>query len=197
MHVYGLTGGIGTGKSTVARLLAEKGAVIVDADACARDVVAPGSEGLQAVIAAFGTQVLDAQGGLDRAKVGELVFADPAKRKLLEGITHPRIVMRMAEQIGAAAAAGKEVVIVDVPLLYESGAMQGAVEKVIVVYAPREVQAARVLARDPLAPEQVRARIAAQLDIEEKRRRADFVVDNSGDLEATRRQVDDLWRQLL
>lgn len=196
MLVYGLTGGIGTGKSTVAKLLAAKGAVIVDADAAAREVVAPGSEGLAAIVAAFGSGILDAAGALDRLKLGEIVFADAAKRKILEGITHPRVVMRMGAQIAAASEAGKPVVILDVPLLYETGALLGAVEKVIVVYAPRPVQEARVLSRDALPAEQVRARIASQMDIEEKRKRADFVIDNSGDLAATARQVDELWSKL-
>lgn len=196
MRIYGLTGGIGTGKSTVARMLAAKGAEIVDADAIAREVVAPGSEGLAEVVRVFGEGVLQAGGALDRAKLGEIVFADPARRKALEAVTHPRIFAAIGARVQAAAAAGKAVVMLDVPLLYETGATRAAVEQVVVVYAPQAVQAARVAARDGLDAAQVQARIAAQMDIEEKRRRADFVVDNSGDLEATQAQVDALWPRL-
>lgn len=197
MHVYGLTGGIGSGKSTVAKLLAEKGAAIIDADAIAREVVSPGSDGLVEIVRHFGTDVLGDDGALNRVKLGEIVFADPDKRKRLEGITHPRIFMLIGRRIAEAAEQGKDVVILDVPLLFETGTTRAAVEKVIVAYAPRDVQAARVAARDPLPPEQIQARIAAQMDIEEKKRRADFVIDNSGDLEATKRQVDELWPRLV
>lgn len=197
MHVYGLTGGIGTGKSTVAQLLAEKGAVIIDADAIAREVVAPGSDGLVEIVRHFGTDVLEPDGALNRTKLGEIVFGDPEKRKRLEGITHPRIFRHIGVRVAAAADEGREVVILDVPLLYETGATKAAVEKVIVAYAPRAVQEARVAARDPLLPEQIQARIAAQMDIEEKRRLADYVIDNSGTLEDTRRQVDALWPVLV
>lgn len=197
MHVYGLTGGIGTGKSTVAKLLAEKGAVVIDADAIAREVVAPGSDGLVEIVRHFGIDVLEPDGALNRTKLGEIVFADPEKRKRLEGITHPRIFRHIGVRIAAAAEEGREVAVLDVPLLFETGATRAAVEKVIVAYAPRAVQEARVAARDPLPPEQIQARIAAQMDIEEKRRLADYVIDNSGTLEATKKQVDELWPALV
>lgn len=197
MHVYGLTGGIGTGKSTVAKLLAEKGAVIIDADAIAREVVSPGSDGLVEIVRHFGTDVLEADGALNRTKLGEIVFADPEKRRRLEGITHPRIFRTIGMRIAEASEQGRQVVILDVPLLFETGATRAAVEEVIVAYAPRAVQATRVAARDPLPPEQIQARIAAQMDIEEKRRLADFVIDNSGSLEATKQQVDELWPALV
>jgi dephospho-CoA kinase len=197
MHIYGLTGGIGTGKSTVAKMLAAKGAVIVDADAVAREVVAPGSEGLAEIVRNFGPEMLNPDGALDRLKLGEVVFSDPLKRKTLEAITHPRIAMRMGEAIQKAAAEEKAVVILDIPLLFETGTMRGLVEKVILAYAPAGVQETRVLARDPLPREQVRARMASQKDIEEKRKLADIVIDNSGSLEDTQRQIDDLWPSLV
>ncbi len=196
MRVYGLTGGIGTGKTTVSALLAEKGAVIVDADAIAREIVAPGSEGLASIVQAFGEGVLDTTGRLNRDALAKLVFSDEAKRKQLEGLTHPRIVKAMAERIAAAGAANAQVVILDVPLLYETGNLIGAVEKVIVVYAPADLQVERVISRNDFSPEHVRARMDAQMDIEEKKRRADYLIDNSGDLESTRRQVDALWDRL-
>jgi dephospho-CoA kinase len=193
MHVYGLTGGIGTGKSTIAKMLAAKGAVIVDADAIAREVVAPGSEGLQAIVAQFGPGVLDAEGRLDRVRLGNIVFADGELRRKLEAITHPRILMLMGLRIAAAAEEGRQVVILDVPLLYETGAMEKSVEKVILAYAPAALQLQRVGGRDGLEAEQIKARMGAQIDIEAKKKRADFVIDNSGALDETRRQVDALW----
>lgn len=197
MHIYGLTGGIGTGKSTVAKLLAQKGAVIVDADAIARLVVAPGSKGLEKIVASFGAGVLNSTGELDRPKLGAVVFADAGKRKELEAITHPLIFEEMTRQIAAAMKQGSEVVILDVPLLFEGGNLVGAVEKVIVVYAPAVTQIARVRARDGLTEADVRARLAAQLDIEVKRQRANFVIDNSGDLASTEAQVEALWPKLV
>ncbi len=193
MHVYGLTGGIGSGKSTVARMLADKGAVIIDADRIAREVVAPGSDGLAEIVTSFGEDVLLPSGELNRTRLGELVFAAPERRKTLEAITHPRIMLRFAEEMQKAMAAGAQVLMLDVPLLYETGNMVGMVEKVVVVYAPAETQIERVIARDGLPEEQVRARMAAQLDLEEKRRRADYVVENTGGLEALAKQVDELW----
>lgn len=197
MHIYGLTGGIGTGKSTVAKMLAARGAVIVDADAIAREVVAPGSDGLREIVAALGPEVLDAAGNLDRAKVGNIVFQDEAKRRMLESITHPRIVMRMGEQIAGAAERGSRVVILDVPLLYETGAMEKSVEKVILAYAPASAQLERVRGRDGLDAAQIAARMAAQIDIEAKRNRADYVIDNSGSLADTEAQVERLWPVLV
>ncbi len=197
MHVYGLTGGIGTGKSTVARMLAEKGAAVIDADRIAREVVEPGTPGLAAIREAFGPGVLTPEGTLDRTRLGEIVFADPQRRRTLEQITHPRIMQRFGERIGEAAASGAAVVVLDVPLLYETGNLVGAVEKIIVVYAPAECQLERVRERDGLADEQIRGRMAAQLDIEEKRRRADFLIENTGTLEDLRARVDALWAQLV
>lgn len=197
MHVYGLTGGIGTGKSTVAKMLEARGALIVDADAIAREVVAPESEGLQEIVAAFGSEVLDAGGNLDRVRLGNIVFADEAQRRRLESITHPRILMRMGQRIAAAAEQGREVVVLDVPLLYETGAMEKAVEKIILAYAPASSQLERVRGRDGLETGQIEARMAAQLDIEAKKKRADFVIDNSGSLAETEAQVERLWPVLV
>ena len=196
MKIYGLTGGIGSGKSTASKLLAEKGAVVLDADRIAREVVAPGSPALKEIEEAFGPETILPSGELNREKVGEIVFADPEKRRRLEGMTHPRIMQRFAEKIAEAGESGAEVVILDVPLLYETGNLVGAVEKIIVVYAPREVQKARVKARDGLPDEQIEGRLDAQMDMEEKRARADFLLDNSGAPDALRRQVDELWSQL-
>ena len=196
MHVYGLTGGIGSGKSTASRLLAEKGAIVLDADLIAREVVSPGAPALADIREAFGPEAILPSGELNREKVGEIVFADPEKRRVLEGMTHPRIMQRFAEKISEAAEAGAEMVILDVPLLYETGNLVGAVEKIIVVYAPREVQKERVMARDGLSPEQVDHRLDAQMDIEEKKVRADYVLDNSGDLDALKAQIDRLWPDL-
>lgn len=193
MHVFGLTGGIGTGKSTVARLLAAKGAVVIDADRIAREVVAPDSPALQEIVKEFGESVLNARGELDRAKLAAIVFSDPEKRRRLEAITHPRIFARFAQEITQAAEKGARVVILDVPLLFETGGLASAVEKVIVVYAPVQTQVERLAQRDGMTEEQARARIGAQMDIEEKRKRGDYVIENTGSLEDLARAVDRLW----
>lgn len=192
----GLTGGIATGKSTVSRMLVERGAALVDADQIAREIVEPGQPALQAIVEHFGPGVLREDGTLNRKKLGEIVFNDPAERKVLEAITHPVIRARMRERMAALEAERPDrLVVVDVPLLFESG-LESYFERVVVVYVPREVQRQRLMARDKLSEAEAERRLAAQMDIEEKRRRADFVIDNSGTLEDTRRQVDALMRML-
>ena len=192
LHV-GLTGGIGSGKSTVARLLAAHGAVIVDADAIAREVLAPGTPGLAEVVAEFGPGVLAADGSLDRAALGRTVFADPARLRRLEAITHPKVALESRRRLRAAPA--EAVVVYDVPLLVEKG-LAAAHDVVVVVEAPLVDRLARLAARGVDEPT-ARARVAAQADDDQRRAVADFVVDNSGDLPALDRAVDSLWRALL
>lgn len=194
MRLIALTGGIGTGKSTVSRLLAERGARIVDADLAARAVVEPGTEGLARLVAEFGPGILQADGTLDRPRLAALAFSDPERRARLNAITHPLVGRWMAERTAEAAAEGAPVVVHDIPLLYEND-RQGAFEKVIVVYAPDAVALERLRARG-MADDDARARIAAQLPIDEKRRRADVVIDNSGDPAATRAQVERVWTEI-
>lgn len=188
----GLTGGIASGKSTVARLLESYGAILIDSDVLAREVVSPGTPGLREVVAAFGSDVLAADGSLDRAKLGALVFKDPDARRRLEGIVHPRVRARAAEL--HAAAPPDAVVVQDIPLLAETG-QADRFDAVVVVDAPEEVQLAR-LAERGLSEDDAKARIAAQATREQRRAIAHHIIDNSGDLESLERQVRELWEQL-
>jgi dephospho-CoA kinase len=195
--IIGLTGGIACGKSTVAAMLSERGAFVVDADRIAREVVMPDEPALAEVAAVFGQAVIRDDGTLDRRKLGEIVFADPDKRRRLEAILHPAIRERMWARIREVKADEPgRIVAADIPLLYETG-QQGLYDGVLVVYAPRELQIQRLLARNPeLSEAQARERIDAQMDIERKKELADWVIDNSGSLESTKRQVEALWREL-
>ena len=193
----GLTGGIGSGKSEVARRLAELGAVLIDADVLAREAVAPGSEGLAAVAAAFGPGVIADDGGLDRAALGAVVFADPARRAELNAIIHPRVRARAAELVAAAQAEDPGAVIVqDIPLLVETG-QAGSFDLVVVVDAPDDVRVGRLRRRSGMAEEEARARMAAQASREERLAAADHVVANAGTLEELRAAVDRLWQDVL
>jgi dephospho-CoA kinase len=187
----GLTGGIGSGKSSVSRLLGEHGAVIVDADAIAREVVAPGTQGLAAIVEAFGAAVLAADGSLDRPRLAAVVFADPEARGTLDGIVHP-LVRARARELEAAAPPGA-VVVHDVPLLAETG--QGsAYDVVVVVEADPDMRVARLVERG-LTAEDARARIAVQATDEERRAIADVVLDNSGTPEELAQQVERFWQE--
>jgi dephospho-CoA kinase len=194
MRIIGLTGGIGSGKSTVSGILRELGATVVDADEAARAVVEPGEPALDEIRQEFGDEVIGPGGGLDREAVAERVFGDEAARRRLNAITHPRVGEWMAARIAEAAARGIEMVIMDTPLLYEAGLDGGAAETVV-VWVPMEVQVQRAVQRG-MEEADVRARIRAQMPLDEKRGRADHVIDNSGDVEATRALVETLWRQL-
>ena len=185
----GLTGGIGSGKSTVSGLLAERGAVVVDADRIAREVVEPGSPGLAAVVEAFGPQVLTPDGALDRPALAAVVFADPEARARLDGIVHPLVRHRTAELVAAAPA--DAVVVNDVPLLVETG-QAASYDLVLVVEADPETRVARLVQRG-LTAEDARARIAAQATDEQRRAVADVVLDNSGTPEELADQVDRFW----
>lgn len=190
----GLTGGIASGKSEVSRRLVELGAVLVDADVIAREVVEPGTEGLEEVAEAFGREVLADDGELDRAALGAIVFADPRRRELLNSIIHPRVRARAAE-IAAGAPAGS-VVVQDIPLLVETG-QAGNFDVVVVVDAPDEVRIRRLEERNGLSEEHARARMAAQASREERLAAADHVVENAGTLEELRAAVDRLWADVL
>ncbi len=194
MRIIGLTGGIASGKSTVARLLAARGARVLDADQLARQVVAPGTPGLAAVVEAFGPQVLAPDGALDRAALGERVFGDEAARRQLETITHPRIAARFLQETERAAEQGVPVLVYEAALLVESGA-RAAVQELVVVAATPEVQVARVAARDGLGEAAARARIAAQAPLKEKLAVADHVIKNEGSLAELEAQVQRLWEE--
>ncbi|WP_144932124.1 dephospho-CoA kinase [Paenibacillus sp. 32O-W] len=186
----GLTGGIASGKSTVASILVERGAVLVDADRIAREVVLPGTELLEQVANRFGQAILNPDGSLNRKKLGEIVFADDAARKDLEGLLHPQIRLGMKQRMQEAEDTDPgRLVVVDVPLLYESG-LQHMFEQVMVVYVPRSKQLERLMARDGINAAQAEQRLNAQMDIEKKKELADIVINNEGSLTDTIRQID-------
>jgi dephospho-CoA kinase len=189
----GLTGGIGAGKSEVSRRLAAQGAVVIDADAIAREVVEPGTDGLAEVVEAFGPEVLLPDGTLDRPRLGEIVFADPELRNKLNAIIHPRVASRMGEL--ERAAVPDSIVVHDVPLIAENGRADGF-DVVVVVDAPPRVQIERLVRHRDMTREQAKARIAAQATREQRLAIADIVIDNSGSLAELDRQVGDLWSEL-
>ncbi|MCX4761209.1 dephospho-CoA kinase [Streptomyces sp. NBC_01275] len=194
MLTVGLTGGIGAGKSEVSRLLVEHGAVLIDADRIAREVVAPGTEGLTAVVDAFGTDVLAPDGSLDRPRLGSLVFADPEKLALLNSIVHPLVGARSRQL--EAAAPDTAVVVHDVPLLAEN-ALAPLYDVVIVVDANPETQLDRLVRLRGMTEEDARARMAAQATREKRREIADIVIDNDVPLADLRRRVQDVWADLV
>ena len=188
----GLTGGIGSGKSTVAGLLSSYGAVVIDADALAREAVAPGTAGLARVVEEFGAAMLAPDGSLDRARLGAVVFADPQRLAALNAIVHPYVAARRAEL--AAAAPPDAIVVFDVPLLVENGLTDYDV--IVVVDASTETQLRRLVDGRAIDEEQARARIAAQATREQRRAVADVVIDNDGDQDELRAQVERLWARL-
>jgi dephospho-CoA kinase len=189
----GLTGGIGAGKSEVSQRLAAHGAHVIDADAVAREVVAPGTRGLAEVVAAFGPGVLRPDGSLDRPRLGEIVFADPGLLARLNAIVHPKVAARMSELEQAAGTAG--IVVHDVPLIAENG-LAGAYDVVVVVDAPRRAQEDRLMRHREMTREQATARIAAQASRKQRLAIAGIVIDNSGSLGELDRQVGELWTEL-
>ncbi len=189
MRRIGLTGGIGSGKSTVSAMLADLGAHVIDADAIAREVVAPGTEGLAALVEAFGPDILALDGSLNRAALADRAFADESARQRLNAITHPRIAARTAELMRKIP--DDAVLVHDVPLLVEVG-LQDAYDMVLVVDAPDDVRVRRLLERG-LDEQDARARIAAQATREQRLAVADVVLDNSGSLSDLREQVERAW----
>lgn len=194
MKLIGLTGGVGSGKSTVAAILRDLGAAVVDADEATHAVYAPGTPGFDAVVAEFGPEYVR-DGQVDRLRLGRLVFDDADARRRLNAIVHPLVRDWMAERTREAAEGGAQVVIQDVPLLYENG-LEDLFSSVVLVYAPPDVQLERLVGGRGLDEARVRAMIAAQMPIDEKRRRAHHVIDNSGTREETRRQVEEMWAQI-
>jgi dephospho-CoA kinase len=188
----GLTGGIAAGKSVVARELAERGAVIIDADVLAREVVEPGTSGLAAVVARFGASILT-DGRLDRKALGRIVFADEAARRDLEAIVHPAVRRRAAEL--EAEAAADAVVVHVIPLLVET-AQQDSFDVVVVVDADPETQIRRLREREGIGAEEASARLAAQAARDQRLAAADVIIDNNGDVAESRRQVDQIWPDL-
>ncbi|NNC15387.1 dephospho-CoA kinase [Corallococcus exiguus] len=195
MHVFGLTGGIASGKSTVSRMLRELGARVLDADVLAREVVEPGTPGLRRIDERF-PGVVGPDGRLDRVKLGAHIFANAEERAALNAIVHPEVRALFLQKLQALEAEGVTHAVYDVPLLIETGLHQ-AMEGVAVVWVPREVQKARLMTRDGLLADQAEARLQAQMALDDKREHATWVIDNSGAPEATRPQVEAVWRAML
>lgn len=196
MRRIGLTGGIASGKSTVAAMFAELGAHVLDADLAAREAVAPGSPALEAIAAEFGPEVFAPDGSLDRAALRRLIFSDQVARQRLNAIVHPEVSRRINDELRRLAAEDPEgTALVDVPLLFESG-WDGLFEAVVVVWVPPEEQVGRLIERDSVARGAAEASLKAQMPLGEKRRRAQFVIDNSGPVEETRKQVSAVWERL-
>jgi dephospho-CoA kinase len=193
--LVGLTGGIGSGKSTVAGLLRERGAVVIEADALAREAVAPGTDGFRRIVEAFGPTVVDADGALDRAALASEVFADPARKAVLERITHPEVARLMVERVGEHRDTD-DVVVYETPLLAELG-LGPAFDVVIVVTADPEERLARTVASRGMAEADARARMAAQASDAQRAEIADVVIDNDGALDDLERQVDRVWEELV
>ncbi len=193
MKMIGLTGGIGSGKSTVAEMLRQLGAYVIDADEAARAVVEPGTTGLEKVVAEFGREMMK-DGGLDRPRLAALVFNDADAREKLNAIVHPLVRDWVAQRVAEAAEKGVDVVVQDVPLLFENG-LGDLFESTILVYVPPAVQMERLVARG-VDEADARARIDAQLPIDEKTRLATYVIDNTRTRDATRDQVGRIWTEI-
>jgi len=195
MRVIGLTGGIGTGKSSVSRLLRDKGVTVIDADEATRAVQSRGSEGLRRLVDEFGASILTSDGDLDRGRLAAVAFADPEARQRLNAIVHPLVREWMADRQLAAEAQGLPHVVLDIPLLFETRGAAGF-DDVILVYAPEEVALHRLVEQRGMSEEQARARIAAQMPIEEKRGLARHVIENTGTLQELRAQTERVWAEV-
>ncbi len=192
MLVIGLTGGIGTGKTEVSRLLQELGATIINADQVGHQAYTPHSEAWQAVVAEFGEEILQASGEIDRRKLGAIVFADPERLATLNGIMHPRMAAIVRQRLDALKGEGAGVAVVEAAVLFEAGWDQ-LVDEVWTTESPVETVVARIRERNGLPSEEIRKRIASQMSTEERSGRAQAVINNSGDLKELERAVQDLW----
>ncbi|HET9983190.1 MAG TPA: dephospho-CoA kinase [Longimicrobiales bacterium] len=196
LYRVGLTGNIAAGKSSVANAWRALGAAVVDADVLAREAVAPGSPGLARVVEAFGPDVLDRDGALDRAALRRVVFADPAARRTLEAITHPEIARLRDEADARLERAGERIVVHDIPLLFEVG-LEDAFDLLVLVDAPEAVRRERIVRERALPEAEAQAMIAAQMPAEAKRARADIVIDNAGTPAGLQREAEQVWRRIL
>lgn len=192
--IIGLTGGIASGKSTVSAYLAELGAIIIDADKIAHEIMEKGKTAYWQVIEAFGREILAENGEIDRSRLGKIVFNELEKKKILEEITHPQVIREMREKIEEYRAENK-VIVLDIPLLFEAG-LEFMVDEIWVVYVDRGTQLQRLMARDGLSYEEANKRIQAQMSLEKKRDLADFVINNKGNIEDLKRQVLLKWREI-
>lgn len=195
MNLIGLTGGIATGKSAVAEMFRQLGMTIIDLDVLARKVVEPGLPAYNDVVKRFGRDILCPEGAIDREKLGGIVFNDKSARRDLEAITHPRVIELMMKMVREAEEKGAGPIMVDIPLLMEIGPVSW-IETVVLVYADPETQLRRLMERDQCDKERAQARINSQMPIVEKKEKADIVIDNSGALEDTRKQVLEAWEKI-
>jgi dephospho-CoA kinase len=196
MKVIGLTGNIGSGKSTVARMLEALGARVIDADQVAREVVEPGEPAWREILDEFGEEIIGCNARVNRKRLADIVFADASAREKLNRITHPRIIERIKEKIERYRREGAKVVIVEAALIVERGGLRDMIDKLVVVTAEEDKQIERLLKEGRFTRHEVLARIRAQMKAEEKAAHADFVIDNSGSLESTAKQVLRLWDEL-
>ncbi|MCA9633875.1 MAG: dephospho-CoA kinase [Myxococcales bacterium] len=193
MHIFGLTGGIGSGKSSIGRCFKSLGLPVVDADVLAREAVAKGSPALAELVEAFGAEILDAEGNLDRKGLAAKAFGDESARQQLNSITHPRVRELSVQRFSELAQHGEPLACYEVPLLFESK-MADAMRPVVVVSVPEELQIERAMARDAATREEIAARIQHQLPLSEKVRQADFVIDNSGTPEQSQQRAREVLR---
>jgi dephospho-CoA kinase len=196
MRVFGLTGNIGSGKSTVAAMLRDAGIPVLDADRISKEVTAPGGRAYDAVVQAFGKGIVRDDGSIDRKRLGEIVFSDPASRERLERIAHPAILEAMKEEIAGIERKGHRAAVVEATLIHETG-RKGLFDAVISVTCDRETAISRLAARDGMSRGQAEARLRAQMDADQKAEASDYVIDNASSTEETSRQVNRIARILL
>ncbi|XP_052096114.1 dephospho-CoA kinase domain-containing protein-like isoform X1 [Mytilus californianus] len=200
MFLVGLTGGIATGKSTVSKILSEEcGCLILDADLIAREgdkIVLPGTKAWKIIRKQFGDEVIHDNGELDREKLGQIIFADASKRRLLNSITHPEIYKSMIWKILKAFVRGRQFVILDLPLLFETGKLVPYASYIVVVSCSEEQQIERLMKRNTLSEKEADQRISSQMSLAEKRRQATYIIDNNADIEYTRQQVKNIHQKL-
>ena len=197
MKVIGLTGNIGSGKSSAAQIFRELGAEVIDADKVAREVVEPGKPALRDLTNALGENILNTDGSLNRELVADIVFNSDEKRELLNSIIHPAIFNRITDEIEEYKKAGTDMVILEAALILEKKGLIKLIDKLVVVSIDEETQTERLLNRGDLTREQITARINSQLSNEEKVKHADYIIDNNQDLENTREQVLGIWKELI
>jgi dephospho-CoA kinase len=196
MKVIGLTGNIGCGKSVVAKMFEELGAKVIDADQIARMIVQPGEPAWKEIIEKFGKDILKDDGTIDRKKLGKIVFEDEGKREELNQITHPRIIGKIRELIEKYRRENQKVVVVEAALIVEKGGLSDIIDELIVVTSDEETQIKRLVEGRGLSKEEAISRIRSQMPVEEKVKHATYVIDNSGNLEETRKQVERIWKSI-
>lgn len=196
MKIIGLTGNIASGKTEVAKIFKELGAKIIDADRIAREVVEPGERAWQEIVEEFGRDILESDGSINRKKLGAIVFNDDKKREQLNRIAHPRIMTKIIEAIDKYKKENAKIVIIEAALIVETGGLLNLIDELIVVSADEETQIKRIMTRDGLQRDEALSRIKSQLPMPEKTKHATYIIDNSGSLRETRKQVEEIWEKI-